>query len=446
MPFATGLRALRGLSLLLLVAAPLARPAAQEGVPALRSVELDRIVGVVGTHPILFSEVLEQLNFARAQGLQVPRDSAGQMAVARQILGQIIDQEVLVAVAKDYKIEVTEADVLGMVERRMDQVRAQFPSDAEFRAALVREGFGTPEQYRRQSVEQAKRAELQQRARDSLRANGRLAPVNVTEAEVQAAFERAKSELPPRPATVGFRQVVVTPRARPENRARARARIDSVRTLLERGADFDSLARAVSQDGSAAQGGDLGWNRRGQMVPEFDRMMFALVPGRISPVVETVYGFHVIRVDRVRSAEVRARHILVRPEVDSLDGATARARADTVLAMWRAGVGYDSLLARFHDPEESRAVPTYPRDSLPVEYRTALEGVAAGSFAPIFTVPNPVLGVPKVVVLELIEAKPAGEYTLEEYQERIRQQLREEKSLRRTLDNLRREYYVSLRL
>ncbi len=423
---------------------PVAPPAQPEQA---RTVEVDRIVAVVGEHPILFSEVLEQINYARAQGMQIPRDSLGQIELARQVLGRLVDEEVLVAVSKDYKIEVTEADVLRIVEQYMDRVRAQFQTDEQFIQALQREGFGSPEALRRQTLERAKRDELQARARDSLRANGRLAPINVTEAEVRAAFERIQRELPPRPASVGFRQIVVAPRAREESKRVARARIDSLRVMLERGADFDSMARAVSADSSSAvQGGDLGWARRGFMVPEFEAMMFALNPGRISPIVETVYGYHIIRVDRVRSAEVRARHILIKPKVDSLDGAVARARADTALALWRQGVSYDSLLKRFHDPDEERTVPEYPRDSLPAPYRTALEGVAEGAFTPIFELPNPATGVPKAVVLQLISSKPAGQYTLEDYQERLRQQLREEKSLRRTLDNLRREYYVSLRL
>ena len=72
-------------------------------------------------------------------------------------------------------------------------------------------------------------------------------------------------------------------------------------------------------DGTKELGGDLGWNRRGRMVPEFDRMMFALNPGIISPVIETAFGFHIIRVDRVQPAEVKARHILIRPTVDTSD-------------------------------------------------------------------------------------------------------------------------------
>src|SRR5688500_14757993 len=85
---------------------------AQGTAPAgpLRGVEVDKIVAVVGTQPILFSEVLEAINFARAQGLQLPPDSAGQVEVARRMLNDMVDVEVLLAVAKEYKIEVSEVE------------------------------------------------------------------------------------------------------------------------------------------------------------------------------------------------------------------------------------------------------------------------------------------------------------------------------------------------
>lgn len=413
----------------------------------LKGIEVDRVVGVVGTHPVLFSEVLEAINFARAGGLKLPTDSAGQMAIARDFLNRIVDKEVLIVVAKDYKIEVTESDVSSSVERDLDRAKSNFRTDAEFRAALQREGFGTPEEYRKKAVEAAIRDETQRRAIDSLKAKGRLAPANVTEREVAEAFEKVRREIPPRPASVAFRQVIIRLTPRLENIEKARATADSIRLALERGADFDSAARRFSQDEASAQrGGDLDWARRGAMVPEFERMMFALAPGRISPLVETVYGFHIIRVDRVRAAEVRARHILIKPVVDSLDLAGSRERADSVLVMWKNGANYDSLVAKYHDPDEERAIPDFPRDSLPAEYRVALRDIPVQGFTDVFALPDRRTGLNKWAVAQVLGTKPAGAVTLEEFQENIRKQLREEKSIRRTLDNLRREIYVSLRL
>jgi len=77
---------------------------------------------------------------------------------------------------------------------------------------------------------------------------------------------------------------------------KARAQIDDVLKQAKGGADFAKLAQQHSQDGSAAQGGDLGFFPRGQMVPPFDEAAFALKPGEVSEVVETTFGLHLITV------------------------------------------------------------------------------------------------------------------------------------------------------
>lgn len=433
------------LALLLLTAAA---PLAAQGDEALRRVEVDRVVAVVARRPILMSEVLERINLERAGGLQVPRDSAGQMALAREILGKLVDEELLVTVAQEYEITVTESEVAPNVDRSIQNVRANFPDEPTFREALRREGFGTPEEYRRRSIEQATREALQARALDTLRALGRLAPVNVSDREVAQAFERLKTQLGPRPTLVSFRQVVVAPRPSEAALEVARQRADSLRLALLNGADFDSVARAFSADpGSAVQGGDLGWRRRGEMVEEFDQMMFALTPGRISPLVQTVFGFHVLRVDRVRAGEVRARHVLISPALTEEDAERARLRADSARTQWMSGVPFDTVIARFHDRAEEKSIPEgFPLDSLPPEYRIALRNQPAGAFTEVFTLPVPGGGLRKYIVARVLEVKPAGEWTLADYESRVRRQLAQEKSTRRTLDILRREYYVSLRL
>jgi peptidyl-prolyl cis-trans isomerase SurA len=184
------------------------------------------------------------------------------------------------------------------------------------------------------------------------------------------------------------------------------------------------------------------------MVPEFEKWMFALRPGQVSPVVETVHGFHIIRVDRVQPGEVKARHILIRPDLDSADVARARITADSVADMWRNGVPFDTLAKRYHDyaaGEETSILTPIPVDSgLPQSYRNAFAGRQPNDIV-VFPIAGPAGGT-KYVVAQLITTDPGGEYSLADLRERVRAQLVEEGSIRRYLDALRKETYVSVRL
>ena len=86
----------------------------------------------------------------------------------------------------------------------------------------------------------------------------------------------------------------------------ARKRLQAIRDAIAGGADFAEQARQHSEDpGSREQGGSLGWIRRGQMVESFEQVLFSLGPGELSPIVETEYGWHLIRVDEIRPATVK---------------------------------------------------------------------------------------------------------------------------------------------
>ena len=413
-------------------------------IPA--SLPIDRVVAIVGDQPILWSNVLTALNQRRAQGLQLPPDSAAQTALARSILNELVDEEILVQKAKEMKLDVSDVDVTSAADRQIKQVRTQFPSDEEYRNELRKAGLGTPEEYRKSLIEQYQRQNLQQKAFAELRKKAK--PVNVTEEEISAAFERSKAELQKRPATVTFRQIIVAPHASAAAKAKAKARADSLLVEIRKGGDFELIAKRESMDpGTRQLGGDLGWNRRGSgLVPEFEQMMFALRPGEVSPVIETAFGYHIIRVDRVQAAEVKARHILIAPVIDSADVAAAKVEADSVAVQWRRGVSYDSLIAKHHDPTEEKGVlQPFPRDSLPASYQGALSGAKAGDITAPFELTNP-RGQPKFAVLQVVTATDAGEYKESEIRDQIRAQLSEERSIRQLLDELRKQTYVSIRM
>jgi peptidyl-prolyl cis-trans isomerase SurA len=424
--------------------------AAQTPVTPVRNVvgplPIDRVVAIIGEQPLLWTDVLTAINQRRAQGLQVPTDSVQQAALARSVLNDLVDEEILVQKAKEMKLEVTESDIISSADRQIKSVRAQFKSDEEYRTELRNAGLGTAEEYRKALIEQYRRQNLQQKAFAEMRK--RAKPVNITDEEVTAAFEKSRADLQKRPASVTFRQIIVAPHASAAAKAKAKARADSLLVEIRKGGDFEQIAKRESMDpGTKQLGGDLGWNRRGGgLVPEFEGMMFALRPGEVSPVIETAFGYHIIKVDRVQSAEVKARHILIAPVIDSADVQGAHLEADSVAAQWRRGVSYDSLLAKHHDPTEEKGVlQPFNRDSLPASYQAALAGAKAGTITNPFQLANP-RGQPKFAVLQVVTLTDAGEYNPSEIREQIRAQLSEERSIRQLLDELRKHTYVSLRM
>ena len=263
------------------VAARTAQPSVDTG-----GISVDRIAAVVGDRPILFTEVMEEINERRAsRGLKLPTDSAEQMVVARGVIQEMIDEEVIVQHAlRDTSVHVVDLDVQAAADAQMKRVRSQFKSDAEFATALKSGGFGTPEEYKRWMTEKARRNALQEKLFAKLRQTGKIVPVPVSEQDVNEAFEKSKDNLPKRPPTVTFRQLVVAAHASEAAKATARAKAESLLVEVRKGGDFEQVAKRESMDPSSKElGGDLGWNRRGTMVPPFERWMFALPPGQTEP-------------------------------------------------------------------------------------------------------------------------------------------------------------------
>jgi len=143
-----------------------------------------------------------------------------------------------------------------------------------------------------------------------------------------------------------------------EEKAKARQEIESIATRVKAGEDFAELARQYSEDpGSGSKGGDLGYNPKGRMVPEFDEVMFSLEPGQVSDIVETKFGFHIIKLLGTRegniSLEEATEEIADQLYRENAGKAQAKATAADYLARLEAGESIDSLLP----PEEENSGP-----------------------------------------------------------------------------------------
>jgi peptidyl-prolyl cis-trans isomerase SurA len=423
--------------------------ARQSAAPLTRSdttVVVDRVLAVVGNRPVLASQVEEEIFSRQSQGGHPPTDSAGLAGLRKQVVSSIVDEELLVQQAqRDTAIKITDQEIADGVEQQMKKVRANFSSEVDFKNELKKAGFQTPEEYRRWLTDQQRRAAFQNRLIDKLRSDGKLKPVSPTEQEMREFFEEQKGNLGARPATLSFRQIIISPKPAPEAKARTKAQADSIVLELRRGADFATAAKRFSQDpGSKDQGGSLNWFRRGVMVPEFERVAFALKPGVVSDPVESPFGYHIIQVERIQPGEVQARHILLIPEIDSVHLDSARAVAALIRAKLLAGASFDSLQRIYHDRSAERQAANVPMDKLPEAYAKAVGEADSGAVVPVFPLEGPNAR-QQFVVLQVTARRAPGDIKYEDVKDKIRDQLGQQLAIRRYLDHLRKATYVDIR-
>ncbi len=432
----------------LLAACAVTAAAAQQ--PARSEQSLDRIVAIVGTRPILASQIEEEMVQQQAQGQPLPTDSAGLGALRRQVLDRLIELEILVQQAeRDTSIKVTDQEVLDQVEQTYQNVRKQFSSENDFRDQIRQARFGSVEEWRRWLAEEQRRQLYAQRLIEAQRQKGKLRPIPPTDAQMREFWEQNKDQQPKRPATVSFRQIVIKPAPDSGARIRALQRAESLVVQLRHGGDFAAAAKQFSGDSaSAAQGGELGWFRRGVMVKEFEDVAFRIRPGEIAGPVETAYGFHIINVERTQPAEILARHILIMPAISAAQIAIARRRADSLHdALARGGVraSFDSLAKIYADPQEPKLAEEAPLTDLPPEYQKVVASDTTVGLKPVI-VEGADTPRPKFVVFEVTARHDAGELSFEDVKLRIRQSLGDQLAIRHFVDQLRRQIYVDIRL
>ena len=407
---------------------------------------IDRVAAVVGNQPILTSQVEEQL-FTLLSGRNAPvvSTAADTAALRGRLLEDLINEELLIQEAlRDTAIKVTDQEVTEGVNERVRSVRSRFTSEVDYTRELRNAGFQTPDEFRRYLAEQQRREFLRVRLMERLKQTEVIRPVTPTDREMREAFEKNRAQFGRRPATISFRQIVVAPKPSAAAKQRAFQLADSIAKGLRAGGDFATAARRFSQDSSAAQGGDLGWQRRGAFERPFDDAVFRLRPGMISDPVETVYGYHVIQVERVQPGEVQSRHILIVPETTPADVDSARALAQRLADAARAGAGFDSLQAIYHDGAEEREAPNVPIEQLPEAYARAAAAADSGAVVGPFELTGPG-GRMKFAIVRLTSRRPEGEIAYADVENQLRKFLADDLAERRYLARLRSATYVDIR-
>ena len=417
----------------------LATPAAGQEL----SQKVDGIVAIVGDTAILQSELQELVFRLQAQGVQIPQEPDQFDEFLRETLESKINQVLLVLHAEREGITITEAEINEIVDDQIARVQRNFQSMIEYEQALASEGI-TSAEFRIRLTEQARGELIAQRYLQMKM--GTLQPVPVSEAEIRDLYEIQKASLGPKPASVTLKQVVIASKPSEAALQLAQEQADQALERARTGGDFALLAAEYSDDpGSKDNGGQLGWVRQADVVPAFGDALFSMQVGDISDIVETSFGFHIIKLDRVRGDERSARHILVSPEVTPEDTVRYHQLAEDVAVALKAGADVDSLIRVHGDPSERASLTEFPRDRLPEGYNAALAGASAGDIVGPVTMQMPGATGDKWIVAEIIQISAGGEWTFDDVRESLRQQILQEKMINKVVEELREKTYIEVR-
>ena len=304
---------------------------------------IDEVIWVVGDEAILRSEVEEERLRAQYEGQQIPGDPycviPEQLAVQKLFLHQaIIDS-----------VEANESSVSHQVDMRLNyyinQIGSKEKMEEYFRkpSSEIREEMMTT--IRNQMIIQQMQAKLTE-------------DIKPTPAEIRRYFNSLPMDsIPMMPAQVEVQILSFEPPVPVEETERIKQRLREFTERVQSGsADFSMLARLYSEDTeSAKRGGELGFVGRGQLVTEFADVAFNLNdPKRVSRIVQTEYGFHIIQLIEKKGERINCRHILLRPRISATDKIRAIERLDSIRHQIMAdSLQFEQAVIRFSEDKNT---------------------------------------------------------------------------------------------
>lgn len=285
---------------------------------------IDEVIWVVGDESILKSEVEEQRMRAQYEGTPISGDPYC------VIPEQIAIQKLYLHQAQLDSIEVNEGSVMNQVEMRMNYFISQIGSKEKLEEYFGKNTLALREDMRKMVRDQMIIQQMQQQL---------VANIKSTPADVRRFYNNLpKDSIPTVPAQVELQIISFQPPVPKEESEAIKDRLREFADRVNSGTtEFSVLARLYSEDTeSAKRGGELGFMGKGQLVPEFANVAFNLTdPKRVSRVVESEFGFHIIQLIEKRGDRINCRHILMKPKVSIADEQKAIHKLDSITGLIR---------------------------------------------------------------------------------------------------------------
>lgn len=268
---------------------------------------LEEVVAVIGDNIILKSEW-------EAEYLQVKDQYTNFKGDLKcEILNQLILQKLMLHKAGLDSVVISDEQADYEMERKIRYFISQIGDEKRLEEYLGKSILQYKEEMKPRIIQQMQVQEVQKKLLDA---------VKVTPTEVKKYFDAIPYDsLPLFGAEVELGQIVITPKPNQFAKDYAYSTLKKYREEIIAGKrSFELTAKSFSDDkGSAVNGGELGLFQRGQMVPEFEAMAFKLKPDSVSPIIETQYGYHILKLIERRGEKINIRHILIKPAIITRD-------------------------------------------------------------------------------------------------------------------------------
>ncbi len=279
---------------------------------------VDQIVAIVGSNPILKSDIEQQAQQMQAQG----QTSEGDMKC--EILESLLEQKLLLAEAElDTNIVITDNQINQNMDRRMKYFVENIGSEKEV------------EKYFNKSINQLK-ADMSEMIKEQLKTEQMQQKitknVTATPSEVRNYFRQLpKEKIPMIGSQMEYAQITVLPIITEQEDMEVKSRLREFKRRVENGENFATLAVLYSEDpGSARNGGEMDYVGRAMLDQAFATEAFNLKVGAVSKVVRSEFGYHIIQLIDKRGEKIKVRHILIRPKIDPKELEKAQSRIDSI--------------------------------------------------------------------------------------------------------------------
>ena len=304
---------------------------------------VDKVIAVVGNQVVLKSDVENRFLSLQNQGY-----TSGSVDLKTEIFEDLLIQQLMIAQAQVDSIEVTGQEVEDQLNRKLEMYVQRIGSKEKLEQYFGKTMLEMKNDLRDDTRDERIKEKMQAEITKNIR---------ITPAEVREFYNTIPTDsLPIIPGEVQVQQIVKNPKISDNEKDRIREKLRGYRDRVANGQSFSTLAVLYSEDkGSAQRGGELDYMARSQLVPEFANVAFNLKTDKVSKIVETEYGFHIIQLIDRKGERINTRHILLKPRIAEAQRIEATHALDSIADLIRNDkLKFDEAAYFFSDDKDTK--------------------------------------------------------------------------------------------